>query len=384
MRDAAHRLRIRPDVAGVGMYPTAVAVLRDHHHFLQWDGTFAAPDGHLVPTGHTEWASGGGELVPVPSLSRLTADCDYGPFGFAHTPLFLDQPEHTRFRRLITEDWELSSALRRAGPQTAAVAEDLLDQGRAAGTVEFMRSVAARLSATVLAMVFGGASQLWIDVTLGLVWGGPSAGDRGARLAADFQHHMWELVRSPTSSPGDDAISRMAQHGLSGDGLRRNEILAIAFETAFVPNESTIRLLGALARTLASSGDLRAQLRGDPAGTVAFVGEVLRSNPPIRGLFRRTERPRTADGVAFPGHSGVFVDLKHASRGDHGRANRAHDHLAFGLGVHRCPGARLAVMVASAMTQALCRLPSLRIADGGLKNVPDGFLEGPSELWLEL
>src|SRR5262249_3068495 len=148
----------------------------------------------------------------------------------------------------------------------------------------------------------------------------------------------------------------------------------------FAANESVMRFLGSVAKTLAADPDLRSRLRGDAVGTERLIGDVLRKQPPLRGVFRRTERACSAGGLSFPPEGRVFVDFKHANLDN--AASRGH--LAFGTGIHRCPGAALAMMEASAIARTLCALPSLAIAARGYREDPFVFLEGPSELWLEL
>lgn len=174
-------------------------------------------------------------------------------------------------------------------------------------------------------------------------------------------------------------MSRMIKHSLAGDGLTPAEIQTLVLQMAVVANESIIRMLGSVAKALAADEGVRRGLCGDGRTAKRFQAEVLKASPPVRGLFRRTSVPSSVCGLDIPADYGVFVDLKLASQD-----GAEQGHLAFGAGIHRCPGARLAMMAGSAVTAVLCEMPSLRICEGGLAEEPSGLLEGPSELWLEM
>jgi protein-L-isoaspartate O-methyltransferase/cytochrome P450 len=379
LRDMAGDLALGPEITTISGYDAAAAILRQHRDFLQWDGTLADADGRLVLPHELRDGGHTGQLVPVPSLSSLIPASDVAPFGFAQTPVFLDQPQHTRFRRLMVGAWELGAAARALKERTASLAAGPLRRA-ADGRVEFMRSVACPVSATVLAWLFGGPPEPWIEFTLEHIWLRELSKPIGMDRVMAYERHVWDLVCSRTRSPMDDAVSRMAWHRPGGDGLRTAEIATLVLQMGFVANESVIRFHGSLASVLASDPGLRTRLRGDAAGVERLIADVLRKRPPIRGVFRRTERECAAAGRVFPPGSGVFLDFKRANTGN--AADRGH--LSFGTGIHRCPGAALAVMEASAIVDTLCGLPSVTMADGGCREDPIGLLEGPSELWLEL
>jgi cytochrome P450 len=187
----------------------------------------------------------------------------------------------------------------------------------------------------------------------------------------------------------------MVQHSQAGDGLTFAEIHTLVVQMAVVANESTMRLLGSVASVLAQSPALRAQLRTERGAVPRLVDAVLRQCPPLRGLFRRSARAGVAGGTEIPAGKGLFVDFRLAARqmtplpalppfragpgrGSHGQ------NLAFGIGIHRCAGARLARMQACIVAEVLCSLPSIRIAEGGLQEIPRDMAEGPSQLLLEV
>lgn len=338
------------------------------------------PSGELVSVGeHTPETV----LVPISSVSSMTPDCDTGPYCFAQTPVFLDGPRHVRFRRLLAADWMVEAVGPALAPFLRQRARELLAAAGGRTGFEFMTSVAARLSAEMLAAFFGGTAAEWSDLTLrhSSIWGKPMNEDAAIELLGEFQRHIWHEMMKCMRAPADNAISRMTLHHLAGDGLRLGEIHTIVLQMAVVANESVIRMLGSVTKTLAADPQARRRLSGDDKAIRRFQGEILRMCPPIRGLYRRTSSPSSVCGTDLPANHGMFVDLRLAGQDGNGTGERGH--LAFGAGAHSCPGARLALTAGSALTTVLCEMPVLELCDGGLREVPSGLLEGPSELWLE-
>jgi cytochrome P450 len=111
----------------------------------------------------------------------------------------------------------------------------------------------------------------------------------------------------------------------------------------------------------------------DPARAIPRVTEeALRRDAPHRGLFRITTRDTELGGVALPAGTPLLLLFGSGNRDetvfgdpdavDLDRAN-VRDHLAFGRGLHVCPGAPMArTEIRVALETLLRRLPNLRLA----------------------
>lgn len=376
LRDDSGQLIMAPQITVVEDFETCAEIFRRHQHFLQWDGSFVTAAGRLALLGQLDNRSAAA-AIPTASASRLQPASDLGPFCFAQTPVFLDQPEHTRFRRLLAETWQTRSAARALEPRTARLAEDLLRTAVTGHPVEFIRSVATPLSATVLAWFFGGSPDPWIELALEHQSRTPETKAAGLPSMAAFQQHVWGLLGRRDRPPEGGAVSRMVRHRVCGDALRPAEIATLMLQTALVSNETVIRLLGSLAAAMAAPSGFPVPADGGAQSIGQLVGSVLRDHPPLRGVFRRAARQCTAGGTEFRPGSGIFVDIKRANRD-------SSTHLSFGAGIHRCPGAALATMEATVLLRALSALPSPRIARDGPAEEAADLLEGPASLWLDL
>jgi cytochrome P450 len=132
---------------------------------------------------------------------------------------------------------------------------------------------------------------------------------------------------------------------------------------------------------------VRARLAREPALWPAFVEEVLRLEAPTQALFRTAKVDVTLHGVTIPAGKHVQILYGSANRDPAAFSNpdaidlereNVRGHLAFGLGIHFCPGAPLArtdtLVALEALTQ---RLPDLRLVPGApLKHTPHFFLRG--------
>src|SRR5579875_1406207 len=364
LRDDLGQLIFAPQVTVVEDFETSTEILRRHRHFLQWDGSFITADGRLALLGQLKNGTAA-DAIAIASASRLQPESDAGPFCFAQTPVFLDEPEHTRFRRLLAETWQTGSAARALESRTALLDEDLLRTAVTGNSVEFIRSVATPLSATVLAWFFGGSPDPWIELALEHQSRTRENEAAGLPSMTAFQQHVWDLLGRRDRAPEDDTLSRMVRRDARGDALRPAEIATLILQTALVSNETVIRLLGSVAVAMAAPPGVRGPPDGDGHRAEQLVGSVLRDHPPLRGVFRRAARQCTAGGTEFRPGTGIFVDIKRANRysstalGPGQAATAATSsggHLSFGAGIHRCPGAALATMEALVLARTLCAL----------------------------
>jgi cytochrome P450 family 150 subfamily A5 len=115
--------------------------------------------------------------------------------------------------------------------------------------------------------------------------------------------------------------------------------------------ETTVRMLAAALQLLAERPELQQRLRDERALIPDFVEEILRHESPVKGDFRVTRVATMIGDVKVPAGTTVMV-LNGAANRD-GRKfedpaefvlerGNSRQHLAFGRGVHTCPGGPLA------------------------------------------
>ena len=129
------------------------------------------------------------------------------------------------------------------------------------------------------------------------------------------------------------------------------EVARIVSNLFAAGQETTVRLIGTALRRIADEPETQAMLRANRDLITKFVEETLRTEGPVKGEFRLTLKTTELGGVHIPAGTPVLLVNGAANRDPRQfecpaefRVERANvrRHLAFGHGVHTCPGAPLA------------------------------------------
>ena len=149
-------------------------------------------------------------------------------------------------------------------------------------------------------------------------------------------------------------------------------MLSILQQILVAGNETTTKLLTEMLYRFGEEPEHWAAMRADRSVIPAYVEESLRLASPTQGMWRRTTREVTVDGVTLPAKSTVVLMYASANRDealypnpdafDPARAEIT-AHLAFGKGIHYCLGANLARLEARVALEELSRrIPAYRLA----------------------
>jgi cytochrome P450 len=140
--------------------------------------------------------------------------------------------------------------------------------------------------------------------------------------------------------------------GTFSDGSTPSLIETVRIATfLFAGGQGTVaRFLGNMMKYLAEHPELQRTLREERERIPPFVEEMLRFNSPVKVNLRMARRTTTVGDVTIPAGSTVVLLLPAADR-DPGRfvcpaefradRDNAREHVAFGRGIHSCPGAPL-------------------------------------------
>jgi cytochrome P450 len=175
--------------------------------------------------------------------------------------------------------------------------------------------------------------------------------------------------------PKDDVLTGMALATFPDGSLPEPiEVARIAANLFAAGQETTVQLMGITLQRIADDAELQHRLRHDFSLIPKFIEETLRVEAPIKGSFRLVKKPAELGGFELP--VGTVVMLLHGASGRDGRVfdnptefdverPNARQHLAFGRGIHTCPGAPLARAEAVFSIQRfLERTSSIRIDEG--------------------
>ena len=269
----------------------------------------------------------------------------------------MDQPAHTRERALLMR-LLTPGRLRENEEFIGALADQQLDSIIGAGHCEFIRSYASPLATLVIAELLGVPQEDFDQIRAGFGLGGgagdlraqarPSHGDTLRWLEGTFTAYIEDRRRSPRG----DVMSGLALARYP-DGSTP-DVAAVVRTATFLfaaGQETSARMLAQAVRYLADDPALQDELRDHPERIANLIEETLRIESPTKTDCRLARRTSTVAGVGIPAGSTVAVLLGAANRDprkfpspDEFHADRpnARQHLAFGRGIHTCPGSPLA------------------------------------------
>ncbi|MFD4143009.1 cytochrome P450 [Streptomyces sp. NPDC058572] len=313
-------------------------------------------------------------------------------------------PDHTRLRKLVAPSFTArrTEAMRtRVEKITAELLEQLDTAGASGGVVDVRAAFAHPLPMQLICELFGVPDELRPD-TGTLIAAIMDTSDPSPEHAAFVQQQigavLGALIAHKRELPGDDMTTELIRvRDEDGDRLSDEELLYTLLLVIGAGFETTVNLIGNAVVALLRHPDQLAAVRSGERGWDAVIDEVLRIHPSIATLpLRFAVDDITIEGVTIP--AGDAIVTTYAAAGSdpahYGEsatvfdtARGADDHLAFGIGVHRCIGAPLARMEALTALPALFeRYPDLRLAQQAdeLKQVPSFIAYGWQEIPVRL
>jgi len=293
----------------------------------------------------------------------------FGPPGF----LFLDPPDHTRLRKLVSKAFapKVVNALQ---PDISALVQGLLDRIAEQGRFDVVEDFAYPLPVAVICRLLGvpledeprfsHASALLaqsLDPFVAFT-GAPSEGVQDRMQAAKWlREYLHELIERRRSQPGDDLMSALIAVEESGDQLTQDEIVSTCVLLLVAGHETTVNLIGNAILAMLRHPRQWAALGADATRAPAVIEETLRYDPPVQMVGRIALDDMTIGSIGVPTGDVMMLLLAAAQRDpaefdrpeifDPDRATLRH--LGFGRGAHYCLGAPLARLEAGVALSAI-------------------------------
>lgn len=313
-----------------------------------------------------------------------------------------DPPRHQRYRKLIDRAFT-ASRVRAMTPYIDGVVKELIDGFEGQAEIDFVARFAMPLPCIVIADQIGVPRadiprlKAWSDALLepaGMMTT-PERELECARLTVEFQRYFAEKIEERRAAPEEDILSALAAEMQDQeDPLSTAEVLNLLEQILTGGNETTTSTIAGAMLLLIQHPEQEALVRADPEVLRNFTEECLRLETPVQGLFRQTTRDVEVAGVTIPKDQIVIIrhgaanrdeeKFEEPDRFDVCRANSG-AHLAFGAGVHFCPGAMLArAEIASAYRQLLDRFARFELVEerNTFDYNPSFFLRGLKALWI--
>lgn len=309
------------------------------------------------------------------SAKGLTASYDEleaTGMGDAVPMVFLDPPEHTAFRRLVTARLTPRKVAAIEGPVRSFVVERI-EKARAMGSVDIVEALFKPLPSFVVAHYLGvpvedrSLFDRWTEAIVQAAAGGEvtSAGNAFAELLGYFA----ALIERRRREPGDDMFSELAN--LGEERVPSARILGFAFTMVTGGNDTITGMLSGSACLLTEHRDQRSKLLSEPALVPNAVEELLRLTSPVQNLARTATRDVEIGGVSIPEGRKALLCYGSANRDEREFGPTAEEFdverriskiLTFSYGTHYCIGASAARLQARVvLEELLSRCPDFEV-----------------------
>ena len=291
--------------------------------------------------------------------------------GEVRMPMFIamDPPVHNGQRRTVAPAFGPSevAAMKAEVQQRTAAVLDSLPMGE---SFDWVEKVSIELTTGMLARLFDFPWEerhkltYWSDV------GGdvelihePGGMQRRNAALMEMGAAFAQLWQQKAANPGTDLISIMLQSDAMRE-MSQEEFLGNLILLIVGGNDTTRNSMSGFVYGLDQYPDERAKLEADPSLIPNAVSELIRWQTPLAHMRRTVMEDTEVDGVAMKKGDKVVLWYISANRdesvfddGDAIKLDRpnARRHLAFGYGIHRCVGARVAELQLSVLLEEMAK-----------------------------
>lgn len=302
---------------------------------------------------------------------------------------------------LMTSDPPIHSALRRHFSRslskvqmedyqrlTQAELNKIISSLCSAGRVELIQKVCTPLLIMVMRELLGAATVAKAETARWMSVFSPGNDDRSRMDQGVARDTAGKEIWAAVLAAGNNEA-----HGLLADLSRAHQFGEIQPAQAIDLCASLLRgsadtlgyLIGNTLLALHSMPATFATLRDNPQGVEAVLEASLMRDSPLQMTIRQTTQAVLLGGISIPQNERVMLLIgeanRHEAQTQPGTPRKAE--LAFGAGVHRCPGALLARMMAKQILTALIdNFDSLLVESDSVVWSNQLALRGPERLYV--
>ncbi len=275
------------------------------------------------------------------------------------TMLTQDPPEQRRYRALCQKPFSVRNVAK-LKPYLTALSNELIDSFIDAGMCNWMETFCVPLPVNMIAKILGvplldmDLFKAWSDANVYQFAAGQTREEllRSAQLVVDFQHYFAAKIEDRQRQPTDDVLSDIVNSSADGEQpMNVAECISVISQLLVAGNETTTATFAEGMHLLINNPEQLAKVQNNPALIPNMVEEMLRLSTPSAQMWRLVKKDTNVGGVDIPAGSTVMIKWISANRDDDHYPDsdrfdverpNSRKHLAFGQGVHHCPGAPLA------------------------------------------
>jgi cytochrome P450 len=322
---------------------------------------------HDVKHVHSSWQC----FSTEPSIMRPLSEKPPLP------PLEYHPPAHTAWRRLFTEAFNNKTPDKIEAGVRADIAARI-DDFAARGECELISEYIRPIPLNALCMAIGidpnsDKADRFHKLANGFLATFSKPDEFPAALGAIMEFGIAEVL-SRRAEPREDYLTWLANAEIDGHRVGPAEIGPVMASMLVAGHETSVNGLAGVLLEVLRRPSVRDQLIADPSLIRVAVDEGMRLHTPFYGFYRRALEDVEISGVPIPAGSDMLLCWAAANRDpsvypDPGefrldRNNGRNRHLAFGWGIHACPGQAAAQMeMRVAVAELLRRLPDIEIVE---------------------
>ncbi len=292
--------------------------------------------------------------------------------------IFMNPPEHTRLRRLVSKAFTKSFIESRRG-RVQAIMDELVDDVEPRGRMDLMSEIAYPFPLLVIADFFGlpvenlddikrwaRATELMMDPLKD-----ESAVEEAQTGRNEFAAFLQDQLKDRAANPRDDLLTGLMKAEADGDRLSPADVISSAIIMIVAGHATSVNMIGNGMLTLLRHPDQLEMLKKDPDLAGRAVEELLRWEPPGQIGHRFALEDVTYRDWTFKKDDLILLIVAAANRDPAEFENpetlditrKKNNHLSFGAGIHACIGAPLGHMEGHiAFNTLLRRLPNVKLA----------------------
>lgn len=267
--------------------------------------------------------------------------------------LYIDPPDHVRYRRLLNPAFS-TSKMRALEADTRTRARALIDAIPTGEPIDIVANLTVPFPLLVIADLLGVPGEdwprfyKWSDIMIGAA---TEITDESITMLAEMGNYFLDLVAQRRVDPRDDLVTMLCHADVDGHTLTDEELMMFYGQLLVAGNETTRNLLSGGLIALAEHPDQWQLLRDDPARIPVAVEELLRWTTPVISFMRTATCDVTVSDTQISEGDPLLLLYTSANRDEDAFGTTANqldvtretnNQVAFGFGEHFCLGAALA------------------------------------------
>ena len=316
-------------------------------------------------------------------------------------PMFIamDRPEHTGQRRAVAPAFT-PSEMERLGTSIRERTEALIDALPLGETFDWVDRVSIELTTQMLATLFDFPWDDRRQLTYWSDWAGDIEAARDPELGPKRVAILWECAAYFTrlwkereaQEPAPDLISRMI-HSEATRSMTPQEYLGNLILLIVGGNDTTRNSMSALPIVNRRWPEEWAKIAADRSLLENATQELIRWQTPLAHMRRTALEDQEIGGKTIKAGEKVVIWYMSGNRDESvfpeaerfiADRENARRHLAFGFGIHRCVGARLAELQIATLLGVLLDRGLMPVQAGDPERVNACFVHGYRKLPAQL